>query len=74
MKRVAKLGYAEWCLFIGCIGLKWGRNVMPVKDPLKIIGQPPPTEAERQQVMAFAEATCRPAKFCRAALIEAKGD
>lgn len=47
---------------------------MSEKDPLKIIGQPPPTEAERQQVMAFAEATGRPAKFCRAALIEAKGD
>ncbi|MEM6560132.1 MAG: hypothetical protein AAF656_00900 [Planctomycetota bacterium] len=44
------------------------------KDPLKIVGQPKPTEEERAKVMAFAEATGRPAKFCRAALIEAKWD
>lgn len=47
---------------------------MPASDPLKVTGQPPPTEAERRQIMAFAESTGRPAKFCRYALIEAKGD
>ena len=44
------------------------------KDPLKIIGHPNPTPAEREQAEALAKASGRPSKFCRAALLEAGGD
>jgi hypothetical protein len=42
------------------------------KDPLKIIGKPSPTPAERAQAEALAKQTGRPAKMCRAALLEAR--
>ena len=44
------------------------------RDPLKIVGKPKPTPAEREQAEALAKATGRPAKFCRTALLEAGGD
>ncbi len=47
---------------------------MATKDPLRIAGQPAPTPAERAQAEALALASGRPAKMCRAALIQAGGD
>ena len=44
------------------------------KDPLKIIGQPNPTPEERAQAESLAEKTGRPAKMCRAALLQANHD
>jgi hypothetical protein len=44
------------------------------KDPLKIIGKPNPTPEERAQAEALAKQTGRPAKMCRAALLEANHD
>jgi hypothetical protein len=49
------------------------RSEMP-KDPLKIIGKPNPTPEEREQAEALAKRTGRPAKMCRAALLETKHD
>lgn len=47
---------------------------MSKKDPLRIIGQPNPTPTEREQAETLALASGRPAKMCRAALIQAGGD
>ena len=44
------------------------------KDPLKIIGKPNPTPEERAQAEALSRQSGRPAKMCRAALLEANND
>ncbi|MEO0587600.1 MAG: hypothetical protein AAF078_08165 [Planctomycetota bacterium] len=45
-----------------------------LNDPMRIRGQPMLTPEERAKVEALAEATGRPLKFCRTALIEANWD
>ena len=44
------------------------------KDPLKIIGKPNPTPEARAAAEALSKQTGRPAKLCRAALLEASHD
>jgi hypothetical protein len=44
------------------------------KDPLKIVGQPNATPEERLQAESLSRETGRPAKMCRAALLQAGHD